>query len=394
LGVETVLDGSIQRQGDRLRVTVQLISVKDGSQLWGKTFDEKFTDIFAVQDAISEKVTEALALKLSGEEQTGLAKRYTENAEAYQLYLLGRFYWNKRSEEGIKKAIAYFDQAIEKDPNYALAYAGLSQCYIVLDAYYLLPPQEAIPKAKAAATRALEIDDTLAEAYAALATYYYDWDWPAAERQFKRAIELNPNYATAHQWYAEFLVNQGRFDEGIAEIKRARELDPLSLIINTVLGRSLYQARQYDQGIEQLRNTIEMDPNFVPAHRHLGQAYEAKGMYSEAVAEMQKAVTLSGSTPEYMAVLGQAYALSGKRAEAMKIVEELKEQSKQRYISACGIALIYAGLGEKDRAFEWLEKAYQEHDYGLIYIRVAPGLESLRSDPRFADLVRRVGLPQ
>jgi tetratricopeptide (TPR) repeat protein len=375
-----------------LTLHIELVDVNTETALWSGDYNRSMTNLVLLQNDIARDVSQKLQARLSSANEQRVTKTYTANAEAYQLYLQGRFYWNKRTEEGITKAITYFNQAIEKDPNYALAYAGLANCYITLDSYFLLPPKEAIPKAKVAAMKALEIDDNLAEAHTASATYYYDWDWSASERQFRRAIELNPNYATAHQWYAELLVYEGRFDEAIAEIKRAQELDPLSLIINTVMGRIYWQTRQYDQGIEQLRKTIEMDPNFAPAHRHLGVVYELKGMYPEAIAEIQRAVTLSGNGREYIAILGQAYAVAGKRAEALKIIEGLKEESKRHYVPAYGIAVTYARLGEKDLAFEWFEKAYEEHDYGLVSMKIQPTLDSLHSDPRFADLVRRLGL--
>lgn len=401
LKVDSVLDGSLQRVGDRIRVTVQLVRVKDGSALWAETFDEKFSDIFAIEDSISRRVVTGLMLTLTGEEKKQLTKRYTENTEAHQLYLKGRYYWNKRTEEGLKKGIEYFNQAIEKDPGYALAYAGLADCYWLMGSGAAwLSPLVGASKGKAAALKALQIDETVAEAHTSLAaiTLFYDWDWSGAEQQFKRAIELNPRYATAHHWYAFYLTLMGRPDEGIAEIKRAQELDPLSLIISTDFGFLLYFARRYDEAMEQLRNVIEMDPHFTTAHVRLGQVYEQKAMYEEAVAEFQKAVTLS---PEgsylYLArtyVLARTYALLGNRDEAVRILHEATKLSKKRHISPYAIALIYAGLGEKDRAFAWLERAYAERSNWLVGLKVDPRVDNLRSDPRFAELLRRMNFPE
>ena len=350
-----------------------------------------------MQEDISREISEKLRLRLTGEEKSRLTERHVVNPEAYQLYLKGRYYWNKRTEEGFNKAIEHFNQAIEKDPNYTLAHAGLADSYILLGAFGLLPPKEAYAKAREAATKALEVDDTLGEAHNALAAVKssYDWDRPGAEREYKRAIELNPGYATAHQWYGELLSDAlGRHEEGLAEINHAQQLDPLSLIINAVHGRILLGAGRDDLAIEQLQKTLEMDPNFALAHYYLGWAYVRKGAFTEAIAELQRATTLSPGISDYKAGLGYAYARAGKSAEARKVLYELKEQSKQRYVSWSDFAGIYAGLGEKDQAFAFLQKAYEQRDYGLLYMKVAPFLDPLLSDPRFTDLLRRVGLPQ
>jgi adenylate cyclase len=351
----------------------------------------------ATQREIAREIVDKLKLKVSGEEK-GLAKHYTENNDAYQLYLKGRFYWNKRTEEGMRKSLEYYQQSIERDPNFALAYSGLADSYDLLgapDAAGAMPPAEAMPKAKAAALKALEIDDTLAEPHVSLAhvKYYYDHDFATAEREYKRAIELNPSYPTAPQWYAVYLMSVGRFDEALAQNRRAQELDPLSLPINMTLGWILLTARKPDQSVDQLRKTLEMDPNFVLAHHRLGLAYEEQGKYDEAITEFRQVVNLTSGSPLGTAALARACALAGQRAEAQKIVAQLQEQSKTRFVTPSSIAVIYSALGDKDQAFAWLEKAYQVHDGILVRLKVDPRFDSLRSDPRFADLVRRVGLP-
>ena len=395
LGVEAVLAGTIQRSGERVRVTVQLVKVADGAPFWGDRFEEKFTEIFAVQDSISEQVVRALSLRLSREETKLLTKHYTENPEAYQSYLKGRYYWNKRTREGHKKALLYFQEAIERDPNYALAYAGLADAYS-FGGGLGLPPKETMPKAKAAAMKALEMDDTLAEAHAALGwiKLRYDFDWSGAEREFKRAIEVNPNYATTYNWYSVELALMGRFDEAIAEAKRAQELEPLSMIINAVVGLPFYFSHQYDRAIAQYRKAIEMDPNFAGAHSWLGLAYEQKGMYEEAVTEFLQARTLAGDRPEKIGALREAYAASGWRGYVRKELELQIEESKEHYVNSYEIAINFARLGEKEQALTWLEKAYEERAGTLYWFTRDPRLDSLRSEPRFQDLLRRVGLPQ
>ncbi|MGI8897951.1 MAG: winged helix-turn-helix domain-containing tetratricopeptide repeat protein [Pyrinomonadaceae bacterium] len=394
LRVDAVLDGNIQRFGEQIRVTVQLVSVRDGRPLWAEKFDAKFTDIFAVQDSISDQVARALTLKLIGEEKQRLTKHYTEDIQAYQAYLKGRYFWNKRTEEGYKRAIEYFEQALERDPRYAQAYAGLADSYALLGSMgnAVLPRSEAMPRARVAAEKALLIDETLAEAHASLAfvRMHYEWDWPGAEREFKRAIELNPSYATAHHWYAYYLVARGRTDESLAEIKRAQEIDPLSLIINTDVGEMYFFARQYDRAIEQCKKTLELDPEFNLAVRHLGWTYLQKGMHKEAIAELERSVSLSEGRRDSTALLGYAYAVAGKREEAKKVLAELKEIAKRSYVAPFELSLVYTGLNEKDQAFAWLEKAYDERSGSLILLNVDPASDGLRSDPRFADLVRRV----
>ena len=392
--VEAVLEGNIQRSGEKIRVTARLLNVRDGSPLWAAKFDERFTDILAVEDSISEKLTKALALKLTGEERKLLAKRYTENAQAHELFLKGKYFWNKRTEEALKKGIEYFQQAIEADPGYALAYSGLAESYIVLGSGGLLPPNEATSRAKAAALKALEIDDRLGEAHSDLgAVYCSEWNWSEGEKEFKRALELSPNYPTGHMTYAWYLMPMERFDESIAEAKLAQELDPLSLVINNVVGISYEFAGQPDQATEQYQKTLEMDPNFIGPHRRLGWIYLRRGEFSEAFKEYQKAFLLSGGSVPDIADQAYANAVTGKRNEAIKTLEQLKRLSKQQYVSPYLIAEIYAGLGEKDQALEWLQKAYGEHAASLIFLKVEPSFDGLHSDPRFQDLVRRIGLP-
>ena len=398
LGVDTVLEGNFQRANDRVRVTVQLVSVADGRSLWAAKFDEKWTDIFAVQDAISEQVAQALTLRLTGEERGRLTKRYTANTDAYQLYLWGRYFWNKRTAEGFKKAIDYFEQAIAKDSNYALAFAGLADCYNLLSSYYMLPQREAYPKAKATAMKALEIDETLAEAHASLAyvTVNYEWDWSGAEREYKRALELNPNYASAHQWYAWELLLQGRFAEATGEMNRARELDPLSLAINTDIGLHYYYMHHFDQAIQQYQKVLEMDPQSAQLHSYMASAYVYDGRYQEALAEQEKWAAFSDGSAELQAKrreqvseMKRAFAVGGERGAWRKSLEIARAAPGN---GPAGIAAFYAVLGEKDRALQLLEKSYVEREELMLYLKVDPGYDNLRSDPRFDNLVRRVGL--
>jgi DNA-binding winged helix-turn-helix (wHTH) protein/TolB-like protein/Tfp pilus assembly protein PilF len=390
LGVESVLDSQLQRAGDRIRVTARLISVSDGKQLWAGQFDEKFTDIFTVQDLLAEKVTATLALKLTGEEQWRLTKHYTENAEAYQLYLSGRYYWESRTEESLKKAIASFQQALAQDPNYALAYAGLADSYALLGVLHW-PPKEAFPQSKAAALNALRIDERLAEAHAALGhiKVQYEYDWTGAEQEYQRAIELNPNYANAHHFYALYLTVRGRFDEGLAEIKRAQELEPSSLFIHANVGQILYQARRYDEAVKQLKRVLEMNPNMALARNLLGHSYLQQGMYGPAIAEFQQRTLLgTGGSGD----LGQAYALAGRRSEALKEIAQLQALSKQGYVAPYNLAVIYASLGDTDQALAWLEKAYEDRSTLLVWIRGAAWLDKVRAAPRFKAILKRMGL--
>jgi TolB-like protein/Tfp pilus assembly protein PilF len=396
--VDAVLDGTLQKSGERIRVTVRLLSAADGQQLWADKFEEEFTDIFSLEDSISERVAAALAVTLTGADKKQLTKRYTENAEAYQLYLKGRYYAGKYTPEGTKKAIAYFDKAIALDPNYALAYDGLAYCYYASD--WFGPPKENFAKGRALVDKALEIDPALAEAHVSLGLLvaWLDYDWPGAEREFKRAFELNANYPPAHLWYGYYLMGLGNFDQSIAEIKRAIELDPLSAEANTCLGIALLDGHRYDEALQQLRTTVEAEPDYWLAHLYFARALEKKGELSAAIGELKKTALIEGAPAEVVSALGYAYAVSGNKAEAEKIILQLKEQSeqseqsKQFYVPAYGIATIYAGLGDKERAFAYLEKEYANGAFYLNYLKVDPEVDNLRSDPRFADLLRRVRL--
>lgn len=396
LGVRAVLTGKVSQLGETLSIQADLVDVDKGTQLWGNHYTRKFSDVLIVQEEIARQISEGLRLRLTGEEQKQLTKRYTENTEAYELYLKGRYYWNKRSEGGLEKARDYFQQAVDKEPTYALAYAGLADSYALLGSlrYAILPPKEAMPKAKAAAEKALAIDDTLAEAHTSLGLIklYYDWDGTGAEREFQRAIELNPNYATAHHWYALMLAALGRPQEALPQIELAQRLDPLSLIIINDLGMTLFRAGHYDRASEQFQKSIEMDATFFRAHLGLGIVSLQQKKYADAVAAIQTAINVSGRNPTAVAWLGYTYAVLGKKREAQRILRELDELSQRRYVSAAHRAIIYAGLGEKDLAFKWLEKAYDEHSSFLVFLKEEPTFDNLRSDPRFTDLLERVGL--
>jgi DNA-binding winged helix-turn-helix (wHTH) protein/TolB-like protein/Flp pilus assembly protein TadD len=395
--VDAVLDGRIQRAGDRIRLTVQLIRVSDGAQMWGDTFDEKYTNIFAVEDTVSEQVARSIRLELTGEEQKRLTQRATENSAAYQAYVKGRFFWNKRTTEGLQKGLEYFQEAVALDPGYTQAYAGIADSYALLGLFTVVAPKVAFPKAKEAATKALEMDPELADAHATLGFVglYYDWDGLAAENEFRRALRSNPNYAIAHTWYGENLAAMGRFGEAIAEAKRAEAEDPLSLTISTNIGLISYLAGQNDQAIEAFKKAIEIDPNFPRAHFRLGNAYRQKGLYQQALAEYQKAVQLSGGGETYgdqyyEASVGEAYAILGNTGEARKVLNRLIRRSKNRYVPAYAIALIYVGLGERDHVFEWLQRAYDERSTSMAYFKVDPALNDFRSDPRFAAIAQSI----
>ena len=397
LGVSAVLSGRMVQRGDSLTISVELVDVRNNKLLWGEQYERKMSDLLTTQREIAHEIVEKLKLKVSGDEK-GLAKQYTDNNEAYQLYLKGRFYWNKRSNDGFEKALEYFQQAIDRDPNFALAYAGLADTYDLIggpEAGGDRPPNEVLPKAKVAALKAMQLDETLAEPHVSLAhaTYYYDRDWAGAEREFKKAIELNPNYPQAHFWYAVYLAVIVRREEALTEIRRAQDLDPLSLPINAWVGRILALNGQYDQAIEQLRKTLDMDPNFILAIHRLALVYEEKGMYDEAVAEFQHVLKLSGGRPLAVAGLARQYALMGKRDEAQKNLDALLQLWKERYVSPTMIALIYSALGNSDKAFEWLDTADKAHDLNIVRIKEDFRFNSLRSDPRFTALVRRIGIP-
>jgi DNA-binding winged helix-turn-helix (wHTH) protein/tetratricopeptide (TPR) repeat protein len=394
LGVESVLEGSIQRWGDLLRVRVRLINVPGGATLWSGTFDEKFTNIFAVQDAIAEKVAGALAPRLGREAQKRLTKRYTLSAEAYELYARGRYHALKATLPEIQAAISYFQQAIALDPSYALAYVGLADAYRSFPLNSDMPPDEFFPRAKAALQKAIEIDDTLAEAHAVLGftIFWYDWDWSAAEDQFRRALELNPNDADAHLFYAHLLSNTGRHPEALAEAKRARELDLLNLRTNALEGHFLNHAGRVDEALVRLQKTLELDSNYFLAHLFAWSAYVEKGMYGAAAAEARRARELNNVSTQPVAHLAYTLAKSGQRREAQVELDRLLELSTERFVPPYLIALVYNGLGESEQALDWLERGFQQRDPKTVFLMVEPKWANLRSEPRFQDLLQRVGL--
>jgi serine/threonine-protein kinase len=394
LRVETVLEGSVRKAGNRLRITAQLISVKDGYHLWSEKFDRVIADVFDIQDEIALAIVDALKVELLAGENIAVTKRYTENVEAYNLYSQGRYYWNKMNPEAFRKAIEHFQNAIALDESYALAYVGLADAYTGLGDAGLsaIPPKEAFSKATEAVQKALDIDKNLGEAHTSLAHLnMHNFEWSGAEREFKHAIDLNPNYATTYHMCAFYYALMERYQEAIDTIKKAQELDPVSLGINTDLGVVYYFNRQYDQAIAQYKKTLELDPRFIRAYVTLGSAYGKKGSYQTAIDMIQTAMELSGDRAK-IAALGRAYAIAGKKDEALKIVEELIELSKQRYISPYCITLIYASLDDNDQAMDWLNKAYEEHVSELIYLKVDPYLDNLRSDPRFQEMLKKMGL--
>ena len=392
LGVANLLEGSVQKTNDQVRVNVQLITAANDTHLWAETYDRKLTDIFMVESDIATTIAKTLQARLTGAEKTAIAKRPTANPEAYELYLKGRFFWNKRTAADLRKAIEYFNQALDKDPSYAPAYAGLTDAYLVLSQYGAASPADSFPQAAAAAKKAIELDDTLAEAHTSLACSlaYYDFDFEQSLKEFQRAIELDPNYATAHHWLSNGVLSAlGQFEPAIAEGKRALELDPLSLIINTDLGQDFFYARRYDEAIAQLHKTLEMDPRFYFAHWALGAALQLKGQLSEAVAEYNKAVELNDD-PSVLALLGQAYARTGQRDEAQKILVRLSEEARSRYVLPYSFALMYLALGDKERAIDEMERAYRERDPNVAQIKVDPMLDDLRGNERFEALVNRI----
>jgi len=395
LSVDAVVEGTVLRSGDQVRITAQLIEASTDKHLWSQSYEGELRDTLALQNKVARAIAEQIRINVNPREQAALKSAKAVNPEAYVSYLKGRYFWNKRTADGLKAALAYFDQAIEEDPKYAEAYSGLADTYALLGdwQYAVMTAKEALPKAKAAAIRALELDSTLGEAHNSLAFCLdgFDWDFEGAGKEFRRAIELNPGYATAHHWYAWHLSLLGRYDEAIAEMRKAENLDPLSLIINTDLAELLALAHSYDESIRQSLKTIEMDPSFALAHNQLAEAYLQKHMYEEAVAELQKAVELSGGSPNCTANLARAYAASGRKAAAVKLLGDLRKRSTPGYSYAAEIAVIYASLGDRDQAMNWVEKGYEERFNPGVLIR--PGFDPLRSDPRFEELVRRVGLP-
>jgi serine/threonine protein kinase/Tfp pilus assembly protein PilF len=394
LGVRAVLTGRIMQSGGSLRIGTELVDVATGSQLWGAQYDRKPGDIFAVQDEISSEIAEKLRLRLTRAEKKQLTKRHTENVEAYQLYLKGRHHWSRWTEEGFYKAIEHFRQAVEKDPIYALAYAGLADCYVLLGWNSYLPPKDAFPKGEAAAKAALQIDPDLAEAHTALAAVLWldAWDLEKAEAEFKLSLELSPTYPTANHWYAEYLMTMGRHEEAMVRIKKSQNLDPLSLIISVAVGWALYHARRYDEAIEQLRRTVDLDPNYPVAYWILGLLLRKARRYESAISEGEKGVMLSGGSPLMRAALAHSLGAAGRTAEARQILDDLTELAKQRYVAPYFFAGIHIGLGENDRAMDYLQKCYEEHSHWLIYLHLDPSMDDLRSHRGFQDLSRRVGL--
>ena len=396
LNVDAVVEGTVLRSGDQVRITAQLIEAATDKHLWSQSYEGELRDTLTLQNKVASAIADQIRINLNPQEQAALKNTKFVNPQAYEFYLKGRYFWNKRTADGLKVALAYFNQAVDEDPKYAQAYSGLADTYALLGdwQYAAMTPKEALPKAKAAAIKALELDSTLGEAHNSLAFVLdgFDWDLDAGGKEFRRAIDLNPSYATAHHWFAWHLSLLGRYDEAIAEMRKAENLDPLSLIINADLAELLVLAHSYDESIRQSNKTIEMDPNFAMAHNQLAQGYLEKHMYSEAVTELEKAVRLSGGSPTCIANLARAYAASGKRSEAIRLLSGLQKRSNPTYSYGSEIATIYASLGNRDQAMNWLEKGYEERFNPGVLLR--PGFDPLRSDPRFEDLVHRIGLPR
>ena len=395
LNVRAVLTGRMMQSGGSLRIGTELVDVATGSQLWGAQFDRKPGDIFVIQDEISNEISGKLRLQLTGAEKKRLTIRHTEDAEAYRLYLKGRHHWNRWTEEGFYKAIGYFQQAVEKDPAYALAYTGIAESYVLLGWNSYLSPKDAFPKGKAAALTALELDPNLGEAHTPLAAalWLHDWQWERAQKEFQRSLELNPSYPTANHWYAEFVMTMGRHTEAIAKMKNSQELDPLSLILNVGIGWAFYNARRYDEGAEQLLRTVELDPNYPVTHWFLGLLYRKTGRYDAAIAAGEKGVALSGGGPLIRAALAHTLGKAGRPAEARKILDDLTELAKRKYVTPHFLAGIHIGLAEHDRAIEYLEKSFDERSHWLIYLHFDPSMDDLRDHPRFQELLGRIGLP-
>jgi TolB-like protein/DNA-binding winged helix-turn-helix (wHTH) protein/Flp pilus assembly protein TadD len=395
LRVDAVVEGSVARSGDKVRITAQLIEARTDQHVWAEVYNRDLRDVVTLQGEVARDIAQKIRIAVTPEERAQLTGARRINPEAYEAYLKGRYYWNKRTEEAMRRAIPYFEQSMSKDPNYPLAHDGLADCWLSLGWYGYVSPKEAFPRGKAAAMRALELDDSLAEAHTSLAfaSMNYDWDWPAAEREFRKAIELNPNYANAHHWYGDYLSAVGQHEQAIAESRRALELDPLSPIINAWLGWRYYFARQFDKAIDQYRETLEIDSNFVPVHLVLGQAYEQKGMLKEAIAELEKASSLSKGAPLYASSLAHAYAVAGRRNEAETMLHQADEHAQHAYVPSFHVAIMYAGLGRKDETIAWLERGYQERSAWMVWLKVDPRFDFVRSDARFQNLLLRLGFP-
>ena len=395
LNVNTVLRGSVQKAGNRVRITAQLINIADESLIWSEQYNRELDDVFVIQDEITLAIVDNLKIKLLGEEKGKLVKRHTQNMEAYDLYLKGRYFWNKRTVEGLKRGIEYFRDAVDKDQGYAQAYIGLAESYVILPHYGHFLPKETYPKAKQAVLKALEIDNTLAGAHATMAAILneYELDWEGAEKEFIRSIELNPSYATAHHWYGMFLMRMARFDEAIKEIKRALEIDPLSLVINRNVGRIFYYAGKFDQAIKALQKTLEMNPNFSYTHSIIGRIYLQNSLYDKALLELQKEKSILGDwNPLIEPAVGIVYVKMGKRDKAQELLDYFIERSKGEYIPASTIAGLYFALGENDQGFKWMEKAYEERGFWLTFIKINHAYDSIRSDPRFKALLKKMNL--
>jgi tetratricopeptide (TPR) repeat protein len=383
------------QSGGSLRIGAELVDVATGSRLWGAQYDRKLGDIFAIQDDISEEISARLRLRLTSAEKRLLTKRQTDDAEAYRLYLKGLHHWNRWTEDGFYKAIESFQQAVEKDAGYALAHTGLAIMYALLGWNSYLPPKDAFPKAKVAALTSLRLDPDLGEAHTALAAplWFYDWQWTEAQKALKRSLQLSPHYPTGSHWYGEYLMTMGRHEEAIAMMKKGRELDPLSLIINVAIGWACYMARRYDEAIEQLERTAELEPNFPATHWILGLLYRKAGRYDLAITAGEKGVKFSGGSSLMSAALAHTYGKCGKTKEARQLLRNLTELATHKYVTPHFLAGIHIGLGENDRAIEYLEESYREHSPWLVYLHIDPSMDDLRNDPRFQDLLRRVGLP-
>jgi TolB-like protein/Flp pilus assembly protein TadD len=395
LGVEYMLSGSVRQEGPRVRVAVQLVHVSDQTQAWAETYDRDAQGVITLQQEVAQGIARSLAVELLPAQRAALSRSPTTSSAAHDAYLKGRFYWNERNESSLRKSLEYFQLAVDQDPNYARGYAGLADSYNLLADYGALAPADALPKALAAARKALELDDSLAEAHASLGwtTMVYEWDWAAAEREFQRALELDPGYAPAHQWRAYLLRVSNRPEEALAEARQAAELEPSSLIIQSIVGWHHYLSRQYDPALRQFQKTLDMDPNFARVHSYLGWTYLQQQKYDQALAELEKARELSPGSPARLAELGHAYAVAGRRDQALKVLSELTALARTRYVEPDLLALIYAGLGDKNQAFRWLDKAYSERSVKLVLLKVDPRMDPLRSDPRFHELAKKIGLP-
>ncbi|HKZ53061.1 MAG TPA: tetratricopeptide repeat protein, partial [Candidatus Acidoferrales bacterium] len=396
LGVDAVIEGSVRRAGDQVRITVQLVDARADKHLWAESYQRQLRDVLALQSEVAQAIANEIKVNLTPTEQALVARARPVDPEAHEAYLKGRYYWNKRSPEGLKKGLEYFQEAIEKDPAYPVAYVGLADTYEMLTLYGVVPPTEAYPRAKAALAKALELDDTLGEAHASLASLNWDdWDWRGAEREYRRALEVNPNYPTAHHYYAVYLSASGRYEEAIKEIRRARELDPLSPIIRGAEVMILFFARKHDEAIRESHKALEIDRNFGWFHGWRGAAYLEQGMFDSALADFEQHAAVS-ATSDVLARLGYAYGRVGRRADALKIMRELEQRSKREYVSSFDIALVYIGLGDRTEALAWLERAYQNKE-GVMWLtglKVNPWFDGLRDDPRFQDLLRRMNFPE